>query len=292
MLLPTLLGFGALSAHASPVQHTTTGQLLVQHPTSPTPPACASFHGRLPIRPHTSLYYASADCTASSGARGLPLEWTEGRLLWTADSELDATVDALVTRRDELNAMRTMQQTDQQTLGSGSQGWRVVLDLGEGRGELIQVENDEMLRSFTQSEEWSLREMVAISEDPLPAPAVVVNSLGTANDSAGVPSRDVKRVQDHLDSLKFSPLVCGLKLCAFDALTLYAVQISTLLGTFRQKQLIADVRYLSNEDQSLAQSDDERWVSRHSMSEGSVKASAWLLRESARLRRSSRRAFS
>lgn len=58
-----------------------------------------------------------------------------------------------------------------------------------------------------------------------------------------------------------------------------SAQISTLLSSFRKKDFVSDVRYLSGEDQSNAISDEERWTSRHSMSEGGVKASNWLMRE-------------
>lgn len=281
--LTALLGIAAIS-QASPVHEApSTGQLLLQHPTSRSPPpACASFHGRLPTKAHTGLYYAAQECATTSGARGIPFDWSDGRLLWVGDSALDEGVAELVTRRDQLRAARTEQQ--QQVFGV-VQGWRVLTELGGDDGELIQIEDDEILRSWTQSEEWALKEMVAISMEPLVAPATSKTALG-AVDGSTVPSRDVQRIQDHLDELRFSPLVSLELLIVTSRLTPSPpLQISTLLSTFGKKDFVPDVRYLSGEDQSAAVSDDERWVSRHSMSEGAIKASNWLLRESAQLGR-------
>jgi hypothetical protein len=202
LLLAALLGISAIS-HASPVHDSpSTGQLLLQRPTTPSPPTCASFHGRLPTKPRTALYYASLDCATTSGARGIPFDWSNGRLLWVGDTALDEGVAELVARKEQLQAARVMQR--QQTLGA-ERGWHILAELGEGEGELIQLEDDEILRSWTQSEEWALKEMVAISEEPLSAFTTSETAVG-AFDGPTVPSRDVQRIQDHLDELKFSPL--------------------------------------------------------------------------------------
>lgn len=216
LLLATLLGIGAIS-QASPVHEAaSTGHILLQRPTSSPPPACASFHGRLPTKSRTRLYYASLDCATTSGARGIPFDWSNGRLLWVGDTALDEEVAELVARRDQLQAARAMQQQQQQVLGV-EQGWHVLTELGGSEGELIQIEDDEILRSWTQSEEWALKEMVAISEGPLPAPLSSEKALGA--DGPTVPSRDVQRIQDHLDELKFSPLVSNKPLLVILKLT-------------------------------------------------------------------------
>lgn len=73
-----------------------------------------------------------------------------------------------------------------------------------------------------------------------------------------VPRAHVARIQSHLDSLKFSPA------------------ISRLLAKVPIKDIEADVLYLSGESQPDATAATS-WVSRHSMGEGSHKASSWLL---------------
>ncbi|BGP19535.1 hypothetical protein JCM10213_000135 [Rhodosporidiobolus nylandii] len=72
----------------------------------------------------------------------------------------------------------------------------------------------------------------------------------------------VERVQKHLDGLRFSPA------------------ISRVVGTLEEKlakqRLQDDVEVLSGEDQT-ALKDEEKWVSRHSMSTGAPKAARWLI---------------
>lgn len=108
--------------------------------------------------------------------------------------------------------------------------------------------------------------LVAISRTPLPLPAsftaVSLASDGPlhANGGETVPKKDVARIVAHLDSLSFQPL------------------ISLLLDKVPIDDIEADVLYLSGESQVGATNEDEKWNSRHSMGEGSHKASKWLLR--------------
>ncbi|GAA5825118.1 hypothetical protein JCM5353_006514 [Sporobolomyces roseus] len=73
-----------------------------------------------------------------------------------------------------------------------------------------------------------------------------------------VPKQDVKRVESWLKNLEFEPL------------------LSELMRGIKTKEIEKDVRTLSGEDQE-ALKEDKRWVSRHSMSTGAMKASSWLL---------------
>ncbi|GAA5995318.1 uncharacterized protein JCM10292_005098 [Rhodotorula paludigena] len=76
-----------------------------------------------------------------------------------------------------------------------------------------------------------------------------------------MPDRAVRRVKQHLDGLRFDPL------------------LSTLLAEMDRgkalKKLRRDVRTLSGEDQHGVE-EDKRWKSRHSMSEGGYRASDWV----------------
>lgn len=85
-----------------------------------------------------------------------------------------------------------------------------------------------------------------------------------------VPPKSIERVKAHLDHLRFQP-------------TLSAV-LKSLEGEKAESRIRRDVQVLSGEDQSSL-SRQEKWVSRHSMSEGGFRASNWLHSASYRLAR-------
>lgn len=134
------------------------------------------------------------------------MDWNEGRVLWVGDSALDEGVQELMTRKEELLVAQALkvQQEEQQHAFGAQRGWKILAELGD-EGQIIQVEDDEMLRVWTHSAEWSFKEMVAISEEALPSPVASAQAVGAVD--SNIPSRDVQRIQDHLDDLRFSPLV-------------------------------------------------------------------------------------
>ncbi|SCV74418.1 BQ2448_8057 [Microbotryum intermedium] len=302
LILSTAL-LGLASSHVSAVARSQEGALFLHNPssssprsssvgaplwsTSAAPPACASFHARLGTRPSsTDVYYLSSECvdsshSASSSASShfISFDWSHGSLMWVAPSSLDA--DLLQQRQAEIQEvvfarqLVTYQQVQAQTHLSSSRadsastsdessGVRLIAPLPVGQGRLVQLESDALLRTWTEDPIHALQELVFISPDPLPQPSRGVLASDAVADGPVqggelVSKRDRERVVDILDGLKFNPL------------------LSKLVKTLSKKAIIADVRYLSAEDQSSATTSSERWISRHSMSEGAGRASKWLL---------------
>lgn len=267
MLSTALLLSAALVAPSLAFPTTTqpaSGVLVLGHDAPP----CASFHGRVGARVRTPLHYLDAECAASAPQyRGAPFSWEAGSLLWARDSDLDESVMELAARKAEIAADLVALEHQQQVTFGHNYAPRLVLELPGGEGKLMQFATDSHLLEWTSRPEYSFTELVAISEHPLPSLPSFSSSSSAGDGGAAfiggelVPKRDVDRVAAHLKDLKFSPL------------------LSTLLESFPKANITQDVRYLSGEDQSLAADDTERWHTRHSMSEGGAKASAWLLRE-------------
>lgn len=229
-------------ATASPVHSSS----LVVAPLAEAP-ACATYHG--PVG-SLALLYLPPSCSAPSGTHGTPFDWSAGRLVWVTESVLDKEVNELRERKAEL--ARTVEGGAQLRFGVEEET-RMVLDLGKA-GQLVQFPSDEALLSWTSDAAHALTELVAISSLPLP----LLKALRTSSTgSSTVDQRSIKRIVDHLAALRFSPL------------------ISTLLATFPRKQFKKDVQWLSGEQQGGEER--EKWVSRHSMSEGGAKASDWIL---------------
>ncbi|SCZ96720.1 BZ3500_MvSof-1268-A1-R1_Chr4-1g06653 [Microbotryum saponariae] len=250
------------------------------------PPECASFHARLGTRPEsTDVYYLTSEClqsyrssslSSASASRFIAFDWSHGSLMWVTSSSLEA--DLLQQRQAEIQEvifarqLATYQQTRAQIPLPGSKiksdesaGVRLIAALAPAaQGRLVQLETDTLLREWTEDPIHALQELVFISSDPLPPPsrAVLASEAGVEGPVQGgelVSKKDRQRVVDILQGLKFNPL------------------LSKLVKTLSKKAIIADVRYLSAEDQSSATTSSERWISRHSMSEGAERASDWLL---------------
>lgn len=129
--------------------------------------------------------------------------------------------------------------------------------------QLWQFPSDASLEAWTSSASTALRTLVSVSHTPLAIPpAFLASSFSSApvtiKGGETVPHQHVARIVKHLDNLKFSPLV------------------SLLLSKLPVEDIVADVLYLSGEEQ-VGATDKTSWVSRHSMSEGGHKASDWLL---------------
>ncbi|GAA5853196.1 hypothetical protein JCM8547_000237 [Rhodosporidiobolus lusitaniae] len=113
------------------------------------------------------------------------------------------------------------------------------------------------LSYLTSHPSYSQYSLVSI---PL-SPSSAFSSLSLEGRFPDVPAHAVERVKTHLEKLRFSPAV------------------SRIVGGLEEKlsrdRLEDDVRMLSGEDQRGLR-EGEKWVSRHSMSEGALKAARWL----------------
>ncbi|KAK4048093.1 hypothetical protein OIV83_004963 [Microbotryomycetes sp. JL201] len=164
-------------------------------------------------------------------------------LAWIGDSVVEESVRQARVRS------RLASLPDQVVLDSENFAPRTAtIELGPGRGTLVFLKGPVALLEWTMSDSMALKEIVVVSKDSLPLPLARGNERGLYGGDS-VPRKDVER-------------------------------LSTVLSKFPGKQLVSDLRYLSGEEQSTATTDDERWQSRHSMSRGGAKASAWLLRKS------------
>ncbi|KDE08099.1 hypothetical protein MVLG_01581 [Microbotryum lychnidis-dioicae p1A1 Lamole] len=257
------------------------GAPLVTTTSVAPPPECASFHARLGTRPEsTDVYYLTSEClqshrsssslsSASASSPFIAFDWSHGSLLWVTSSSLEA--DLLQQRQAQIQEvifarqLATYQQARAQIpLSDESGGVRLVAPLPPAQGRLVQLETDTLLREWTEDPIHALQELVFISSEPLPPPsrAMLASEVGLEGPVQGgelVSKKDRQRVVNILQGLKFNPL------------------LSKLVKTLSKKAIIADVRYLSAEDQSSAKTSSERWISRHSMSEGAERASDWLL---------------
>ncbi|GAA6030785.1 hypothetical protein JCM8097_008875 [Rhodosporidiobolus ruineniae] len=129
---------------------------------------------------------------------------------------------------------------------------------------------DDFLLFLDRDGPTALKQLEVLSSHPTYAAYSVVSiphtgrplsSLNAESRFPEVPKKAVNRVRAHLDGLRFSPA------------------ISRVLGTVDEKlskwRLRDDVEMLSGENQEGLR-EEEKWVSRHSMSEGAPKAAAWL----------------
>lgn len=282
-----LLSFGNPTS-AAPTASTTNQHLLLL-PITSTPltrsqliPDCATYHG---TANEYSLYRFSLSCplplqSAATNAQASPwklislptrlssslqLDGTqeEGHLIHSQPSALDLSVPALVERLTQLSFTRSEADHQHPFSSSNPQDDPQILHTFDNQaGHLLYFPTSSSLHSFTSSQDNAFVELVSIPSWPLPLP---LSSLSSSSSSKfypppiPVPEKEVARIQHHLDNLKFQPL------------------ISILLESLDKAKFTSDVRYLTGENQTTAASEDEEWVSRHSMSEGGYKASNWLL---------------
>ncbi|GAA5824715.1 hypothetical protein JCM11251_005312 [Rhodosporidiobolus azoricus] len=116
------------------------------------------------------------------------------------------------------------------------------------------------LEYLTTHPSYALYSLISI---PLPSPAPSTSTLN-APTFPDVPAKSVQRVKDHLDALRFSPAISKVLAGLDDKLSM--------------DRLEDDVKVLTGEDQRVLK-EEERWVTRHSMSTGAPKAARWLIEQ-------------
>ncbi|GAA5984483.1 hypothetical protein JCM10908_003369 [Rhodotorula pacifica] len=142
-----------------------------------------------------------------------------------------------------------------------------VVDLPSANRDSNSQEEEGALVSLSRSNATHrLAQLEYLTSHPLLAHytlvSVPLSSASTENNIyPDVPDFAVRRIQHHLDTLTFQP-------------TLSAV-IKSLEGEKAEDRIRRDVQVLSGEDQG-ALKEEEKWVSRHSMSQGGHRASNWV----------------
>ncbi|KAM0755208.1 Zn-dependent exopeptidase [Meredithblackwellia eburnea MCA 4105] len=246
-------------------QPNTTGHLLITSTPVSHLPACATYHGLLPLSTSSHILYFPPSCTSPDGA--IPFTWTEDSVLaWAIPSALDEQVEELVERRDRIafQSLVKKQQKVQESQSAfsasreeseeeGVSFFSLKLDDNRQDGVLVHFSTPSSLSRWTSDPRYCFHELVGISPIPLPIPAIASSFYPPPQP---VPAPDVARIQHHLDTLKFNS------------------NISSLLASFPRAPFKTDVEYLTGENQVAPEG--EGWKSRHSMSEGGRKASNWL----------------
>ncbi|BGP42999.1 hypothetical protein JCM10449v2_007014 [Rhodotorula kratochvilovae] len=242
---------------------------------------CATYHGTVGAQHLLDVYHLSAACAslapfaaAAVTGESIAIEstdtWTQptdeqdltGALVWLHPTILDVDPTSLRAGPDPVlvdahSAQLAFSAPADFLLAPLSPGDGVLLPHGEGR----------LLRLSTTSQAHALAQLAHLSSHPSFAhfsPVVLSRTpVALAGDDRfpTVPESAVRRVEKHLDGLRFDPLLSSL--------------VASLGSEKSVERMKKDVRTLSGEDQSRVV-EDERWVSRHSMSEGGFKASNWV----------------
>lgn len=233
--------------------------------------SCSQYHGKSTgLDPFYFIHYP-AGCKIEESYDGdsltIPFDWNEGRLILIVDSSLDLESSIkLKERKLELDTKRMIlemensayDQQSQQTFKSNSIEPKLILKLNENES-LYQFNSDQQLSDYTSNELNSYKELVVISSDSLPLPQSFSSIATTTTTTSTVDERSVKRIVDHLKSLRFSSL------------------IATIINSLPSDQFVKDVERLTGENPGTLES--ENWISRHSMSSGGVLASNWVLKQ-------------
>ncbi|GAA5839766.1 hypothetical protein JCM9279_005162 [Rhodotorula babjevae] len=259
-------------------------------------PNCATYHGMVGAQHLSDIYYVSTACAGSvvRDKSSRPRRATPGELvmettdMFSHPTPGDSLSGALVwlhpTRRDldrptssAVEPVGAAQQQQQQQLAFSAPSsphshlyGGIVLPHDEGRLVRLSSTSDADaltdLSYLSSHPDFALTSPVLISRSP-----VLLDRPAAASDNAGaavvddrfptVPRSAVARVEAHLAGLRFDPLLSSL--------------VAKLGSDKSVERIKGDVRMLSGEDQSRIK-EDERWVSRHSMSEGGYRAANWV----------------
>ncbi|GAA5914809.1 hypothetical protein JCM6882_007279 [Rhodosporidiobolus microsporus] len=296
-LLPFALGAASLALTAPT---TSPSSLLLLHPTTsltPPPPPCAQYAATVGARTQTHVYYLDGECAARlaeerrevqaqvGDSNTVEFEWTnvewdaeEGfstmdlsgagelsTLLWLHPVTVDPSLDS-----PSSTATSPGQLTFAAPASDASFPARVptlepavVASLpGSNEGHLVRLSTSpsvalaqlEYLTSHPLYARWTLVSVPHFSSSSVSATATPT--------FPEVPKPAVDRVKAHLTGLQFSPAISKV--------------LAGLDEKLSKQRMADDVKVLSGEDQRVLK-EEERWVSRHSMSEGAPKAARWLI---------------
>ncbi|GAA5901187.1 M28 family metallopeptidase [Sporobolomyces salmoneus] len=289
--MKSLILLSALSALSTAVPTTSRPSLVLQprdtRSSSLSTSPCARYLSRIGVSTLSDVYYLDEACVASTAG----LEDTDRVVIQLEDEQplsLDHSGSALsrlvwlhLPKLENSDPTRFTPETSYDPSSSSSlAGSQIAFnaplpvlptrlaslpsngDASEGSLHLLSSDPRvalEQLEFLTSHPSTALLTLVSI---PFPSLSISSNArLAVEGDGPKfpeVPEKDVKRIESWLKNLEFEPL------------------LSALLDGIKQKGIERDVKVLSGEDQSSLK-EDERWVSRHSMSTGAISASKWLL---------------
>ncbi|GAA5971635.1 hypothetical protein JCM8115_005890 [Rhodotorula mucilaginosa] len=285
----------ALVVNAAPSPSSPAAALLLvqrsdaAHRETEAVPNCAQYQGTVGSPRVSDLYLVTSQCrrrhavqlatetrsvtydfeTLESQAQGG--DSAVGPLFWLRPDDLDVEANIQVQAQTQLvlsqhSAPRSVK--DLLLLLDPEFAPAHVIDLDPisapntgGSGALISLSPSNLTHNLAQLEyltshpllaHWTLVAVPLSSTTP---------SLAEGSPYPEVPKFAVDRIRHHLDALAFQP-------------TLSAI-IKSLEGKKAEDRIRQDVQVLSGEDQSSLK-DHEKWVSRHSMSEGGHRASDWV----------------
>ncbi|GAA5927185.1 hypothetical protein JCM3775_002471 [Rhodotorula graminis] len=251
---------------------------------------CAQYHGTVGAQHLSDIYHISTGCSGSVGrdkwsrprrptpgelaiestddfAYPLPGDVLSGALVWLhpIDRPTSAAVEPASATPQQDQLAFSAPPSSYPHLHGG-----IVLPHGEGRLVRLSSTSDAdalaELSHLSSHPDFALSSPVVVSRSPVALGRPKTAGLGLGADVVDdrfptVPRAAVERVEAHLAGLRFDPLLSSL--------------LAKLGGDKSVGRIKSDVRTLSGEDQSQLD-EDERWVSRHSMSEGAYKAANWV----------------
>lgn len=237
------------------------GRLFLSPATSiDSIPLCATYHGTLTAATLLTVFHVTPECTVNAVGEFVEFNgWRKDtKLVWAYKSNIESSVFKLQLRQEE-NRFEAgdMNQNQQMSFSVSTPVEPLLSYLG---GELYQLSDKRLAQWTTIDSTFSLTEFVVISSTPLPRPRRCTISTSSLIDPV------LSSVSEH-DRLRLVQVIEGIKL---------SPAITTMLSKIELAAIRADVEYLTGENQLNAKS-DQKWKTRHSMTEGAIKASHWLL---------------
>lgn len=229
--------------------------------------SCASYHGLLPLQRDKqvlTLWHLPSGCEGDRYVSGLAVAfagWAQGRVVWQTQTIMDSEMNERAGASDQAQQVYYASEPDNKL----EPGVQFLAGFEDGASRLIQIADDSILARLTLDPVHRFTEIVTLSAQSLPRPYVAAtsssSSLSNSNNLlvSSVSDKDRNRLVEQLAQLHFSP------------------SISKMIAKIGLEDIKADVRYLTGENQDSASSANETFHSRHSMNEGALKASTWLL---------------
>ncbi|GAA5865198.1 hypothetical protein JCM3774_002168 [Rhodotorula dairenensis] len=291
LVASNFLFVAAAPAGESSALKTTPELLLVQrasasHGEAPTAPDCASYQGTVGARTLSDLYLVTPPCRHAVQHRSVPYHGgsqhqehgTIGSLFWLRPDTLD--LGDLGTQRQgppqfvlasDASPPRTVRSLLAALDPNLAPSYVIDLESEDGaafedEGALVSLSVSNSTRRLAQLEYLTLHPLLAhYTLVAVPLSTAIASSsssaLGGNTPYPDVSEFAIKRIRHHLAALEFQP-------------TLSAV-LKSLEGEKAEQRIRKDVQVLSGENQSSLH-EHEKWVSRHSMSEGGQRASDWV----------------